>query len=227
MPDAAGLAELLRLLDDCLADTSATAPARWEQFVSRIHGLIAGAVFRALRQGSAAPPRALVDDLVQDTYVKLCADNLAALRRFRGGRPEALVAYLRAVACSVTRDHLRAEAAAKRGANRVDALDDFASTLADPQASAAPLDQQLMFAQLDRWLVAEGDATTGRRDRWIFWLYYRHGLTARAIAAIPAVGLTAKGVESTIHRLTRAARDVFGARAVPTAEGNDVGSPSR
>jgi RNA polymerase sigma-70 factor (ECF subfamily) len=227
MPEDAGLAALLRLLDDCLADTSADAPARWEQFVSRIHGLIAGAVVRTLRQSVDAPPRALVDDLVQDTYVKLCADNLAALRRFRGGRPEALVAYLRAVACSVTRDYLRAEVTAKRGAGRVDALDETAAAIADAPASDESLDRQLLFAQLDRWLTTEGDAATGRRDRWIFWLYYRHGLTAKAIAAIPAVGLTAKGVESTIHRLTRAARAVFGSKALPEREGNDVGTTSR
>jgi len=227
MSEDAGLAALLRLLEDCLADTSAAAPARWEQFVSRIHGLIAGAVVRTLRQTADAPPRALVDDLVQDTYVKLCADNLAALRRFRGGRPEALVAYLRAVACSVTRDYVRAETAAKRGSGRVDTLDDAANAVADPRAAEDPLDRQLLFAQLDRWLTTEGDATTGRRDRWIFWLYYRHGLTARAIASIPAVGLSAKGVESTIHRLTRAAREAFGAHALPLAEGNDVGTASR
>jgi RNA polymerase sigma-70 factor (ECF subfamily) len=227
MSEDAGLAALLRLLDDCLADTSADAPARWEQFVSRIHGLIAGAVVRTLRQSVDAPPRALVDDLVQDTYVKLCADNLAALRRFRGGRPEALVAYLRAVACSVTRDYLRAEVTAKRGAGRIDALDETSVAIADASAAGESLDRQLLFAQLDRWLTTEGDEATGRRDRWIFWLYYRHGLTAKAIAAIPAVGLTAKGVESTIHRLTQSARKVFGAKALPEREGNDVGTASR
>lgn len=227
MSEEAGLPELLRLLEDCLADTSAAAPARWERFVLRIHGLIAGAVWRTLRQTATAPPCGLVDDLVQDTYVKLCADNLAALRRFRGGRPEALVAYLRAVACSVTCDYMRAEAAEKRGAGRVEALDTGTAALADPRSTAEPLDRQLLFAQLDRWLTTNGDATTGRRDRWIFWLYYRHGLTARAIAAIPVVGLSAKGVESTIHRLTRAARELFGAHALPAAEGNDVGTASR
>ncbi len=45
------------------------------------------------------------------------------------------------------------------------------------------------------------------RDRWIFWMYYRHGLTASAISGFDRFELTQKGVESTILRLTRQVRD--------------------
>ena len=117
--DPRGLADLLR---GGMAD-GATA-VDWEDFAERVHGPIAAAVVRGLRQFGAIPTRELVDDLVQDTYVKLCADDLAALRRFRGERPEALVAYLRIVACNVARDHVRAQVAEKRGSGRVDAPGD-------------------------------------------------------------------------------------------------------
>ena len=52
-------------------------------------------------------------------------------------------------------------------------------------------------------LVREIDKQLGcpPRDRNVFWLYYREGLTAAEIAAIPAVGLSVKGVESLIHRM--------------------------
>jgi RNA polymerase sigma-70 factor (ECF subfamily) len=40
----------------------------------------------------------------------------------------------------------------------------------------------------------------------IFLLYYRQGLTASEIAALPALGLTTKGVESIIARLTHMIR---------------------
>jgi RNA polymerase sigma-70 factor, ECF subfamily len=46
-----------------------------------------------------------------------------------------------------------------------------------------------------------------QRSRRIFWLYYRVGLTANAIAALPYIGLSTKGVESTILRLTRLLRE--------------------
>lgn len=223
MPDAA-IAELRRLLDECLSASSAS-PARWEAFVARIHGLIAGMVVRTLRQFGVPPTPELVDDLVQDTYVKLCADNLAALRRFHGGA-EALVAYLRAVAFSVTRDHLRATSAAKRGFERVQAIGDEAiAQIGNREPDREALDRRVLIDEIDRWLTSSAENTTSR-DRWIFWLYYRYGLTARAIADIPAIGLTQKGVESTIFRLTRAVREIFGAPPL-AAEGNDVGTASR
>jgi DNA-directed RNA polymerase specialized sigma24 family protein len=49
------------------------------------------------------------------------------------------------------------------------------------------------------------------RDRRVFWLYYRVGLTANAIASLPAIGLSTKGVESTILRLTRLLRQELAA----------------
>jgi RNA polymerase sigma-70 factor (ECF subfamily) len=43
----------------------------------------------------------------------------------------------------------------------------------------------------------------------IFWLYYQQGMSAKTIASLPAVGLTAKGVESAIFRLTRQVREAL------------------
>ena len=209
--DPRGLADLLR---GCMAD-GATA-VNWEDFAERVHGPIAAAVVRGLRQFGAIPTRELVDDLVQDTFVKLCADNLAALRRFRGERPEALVAYLRIVACNVARDHVRAQIAEKRGSGRVDAPgDDVLAQAPDPASARAAADHKILLGQIDHCL-----ATGGRgRDRSIFWLYYRHGLTAKAISEIPSLGLSQKGVESLLYRLTRVVREIFDA---PTPEGNRV-----
>ena len=44
------------------------------------------------------------------------------------------------------------------------------------------------------------------RDRAIFWLYYKQGLSAKAIAGIRTIGLSVKGVESTIGRMVRLLR---------------------
>lgn len=185
------------------------------------------AVVRALRQFGAAPTRELVDDLVQDAYVKLYADDLSALRRFRGGRPEALVAYLRAVAVNATRDHLRSAGADKRGARHVEMPgDDVLAGTADPQHTEHATERAVLIDQIDRWLLSNTNDTSGGRDRWIFWLYYRYGLTARAISDIPAVGLSQKGVESTIHRLTRLVRSMVDVPAL-AREGNDTANASR
>ena len=65
---------------------------------------------------------------MQDVFVILCANSFAALRQFRGERPEALVTYLRTIAASVAVDSIRASNAKKRGSGRV-------SQFADEDAS--------------------------------------------------------------------------------------------
>jgi DNA-directed RNA polymerase specialized sigma24 family protein len=47
----------------------------------------------------------------------------------------------------------------------------------------------------------------GERDRALFWLYYLQGFTAEEIARLPVAGLTAKGVESALRRVTRWLRE--------------------
>jgi len=44
------------------------------------------------------------------------------------------------------------------------------------------------------------------RDKVVFLLYYRQGLTAKKIAGIPGIDLSEKGVESCLHRLTERVR---------------------
>jgi DNA-directed RNA polymerase specialized sigma subunit len=45
------------------------------------------------------------------------------------------------------------------------------------------------------------------RDRMIFWLYFRQGMSTKEIASLPAIGLGTKGVGSVIERLKRSIRD--------------------
>jgi RNA polymerase sigma-70 factor (ECF subfamily) len=47
------------------------------------------------------------------------------------------------------------------------------------------------------------------RDRQIFWLYYRQGMSAKEIAALSSLSLSVKGVESVIVRLNQLIRNAF------------------
>ncbi len=51
--------------------------------------------------------------------------------------------------------------------------------------------------------TARALATAGDRDRWVFWLYYRHGLTPQAIAAIAALQLAPAEIDQAIDRLAQ------------------------
>jgi RNA polymerase sigma-70 factor (ECF subfamily) len=45
------------------------------------------------------------------------------------------------------------------------------------------------------------------RDRMIFWLYFRQGMSTKEIASLPTIGLGAKGVGSVLERLKHGIRE--------------------
>jgi RNA polymerase sigma-70 factor (ECF subfamily) len=178
------------LIQACVETGDADA---WEEFIHRFHAVIAATVIRTVRRFGEISP-ALIDDLIQDTYLKICANRRRVLREFKAERPESIFGLLKTIAFSVTMDYFRGKPWKAR-------------TLEDPLEDASPAsmpspDRKILLRQIDEFLAATTDPETRQRDRRIFWLHYRHGMTAREIAAIPEIGLTQKGVGSTIQRLT-------------------------
>jgi RNA polymerase sigma-70 factor (ECF subfamily) len=181
------------ILNACL-DTG--NEAAWTAFVERFQPIIASGILRVVRRYGTPNP-ALVDDLVQETYLRLCKDNCRSLREFKAQHDEAIFGYLKVVAISVALDHFRARSAHKR---RGEVEDDHAVSAASVPSSG--IEQAALLQQIDKHLAA----FESERDRTIFWLYYRQGYTANDIASIPHLGLTKKGVESCIYRLTQSLR---------------------
>jgi RNA polymerase sigma-70 factor, ECF subfamily len=182
----------------------------WTEFVHRFHPVISTVVLRAVRNcGGAAP--SLRDDLVQETYLKLCADNCRLLRNFQSHHAGAIFGFLKVVTSNVVLDHFKAAHAAKRGGGGVTAsLEDhepkeerFQESLAGNSAS---IEQTILLHEIDRCLARNVSPSELTRSRRIFWLYYRCGLSARAIASLSEINLTTKGVESILFRLNRAVR---------------------
>src|SRR5579871_4220880 len=95
--------DLVGILKRCLARGT---ESDWEHFIRRAQQTMAIGVLRAL--GTDRFDRNLVDDLVQQTFLRLCDSNFRILRAFRGESENALHVYLRTVAASTAIDHLRA-----------------------------------------------------------------------------------------------------------------------
>jgi RNA polymerase sigma-70 factor (ECF subfamily) len=170
----------------------------WAEFIRRFHPLIAGTVARCARRFGECSAD-LIDDLVQDTFLKLCANRCRILRDFRPQSPEAIFGFLKTVAFNVTLDHFRGGMAEKRGSGQRDvALDTYAGSAVAGGEGLPEVEREILLREIEENLPSDASP----RDRQIFWLYYRHGMTTRAIASIPGLGLTQKGVESVIQRLT-------------------------
>ena len=181
-------------------------PAVWEEFIRRFHPVVARVVLRTARRWGE-PSRQVLDDLIQETYLKLCEDDSRLLRSFQPRFPDAIFGFLKVVAANVVHDHYKSALAEKRGAGQTDALSEAARP-----ASASPavgnfdaMERHIFLQQVDE-VLTRSPGEEQLRNRAIFWLYYQHGLSASAIASLPSIGLTTKGVESTILRMTRMIR---------------------
>jgi RNA polymerase sigma-70 factor, ECF subfamily len=181
------------LIAECVATQD---PAAWQEFVRRFQPLIAGVVARTASRWTPATA-AIVDDLVQETYVKLCTEEFRRLREFESWHEDAIYGFLKSVAYRVTLDHFKVHYAAKRGA-RLRSSSDFDTSLR-VEGRSSSVESEILVRELEEMA---GEVSEESRDRLIFELYYRQGFTTRKIAGLPAIGLSQKGVESCLHRLT-------------------------
>jgi RNA polymerase sigma-70 factor (ECF subfamily) len=180
----------------------------WLEFVRRFHPLIASVVLRVARQWGQASP-AVVDDLVQETYLKICADRSRLLQNFQPTHKDAVYGYVKIFTANLTQDYFKGLSAKKRGGSAATGsleVEVGKDGPREPESATISLERNLLVGQIAACLDGVVSGPTGERDSRIFWLYYRSGLAASEIAALPTIGLSTNGVESTILRLTRIVR---------------------
>ncbi|HEY4933115.1 MAG TPA: sigma-70 family RNA polymerase sigma factor [Terriglobales bacterium] len=203
------------LVDRCIRSDS---PELWEEFVVRTRRLVSAMVFRIARRWGESRSEVL-EDLVQETYLHLYANDRRVLREFHPQSDDAVFGFIKVVAGNVTHDHFRASNAMKRGAERTTNSDEESSfRSAETLAShSGNIEQQVLLGEIESCLEKLLSGPDAPKYKTIFWLYYRQGWSASAIAEIPAFGLSTKGVESLIYRVTRALREKLAGTAAASA----------
>jgi RNA polymerase sigma-70 factor, ECF subfamily len=189
----------------------------WVLFVRTFQPIIVSSISRVVSRCGDTNP-ALIDDLTQETFLRLCKDDARILRQFEVRHETAIFGYIKVIATSVALDHFRARTAQKR-ATEVQ-VDDVHIESA---SQSTKIEQAAVLEEVDRRLAV----TESERDRTIFWLYYRQGYSTREIAAMSHFGLTQKGIESCIHRMTGALRGFLiggGSKFAETVEGKPMQS---
>ncbi len=174
----------------------------WNELVRRTHRVVASVILRVTQQWGGQSLEA-VDDLVQETYLKLCADNCRLLRDFELRHELAFFGFLKVVATNVARDHFRATMSAKRGGMQTQ--NGLESLPGEPFRAQDP-DRDILLSEIEACVRLNVESENPRRDLLIFLMYFRQGFTAEAIASFPSIDLTVKGVESTLLRLIRRIR---------------------
>lgn len=193
----------------------------WREFVRRFSRPIALSVFRVARLWGESST-AVVDDIVQDVFLKFCENDRKILRDFEPRHAESFVAFVKVVAAATANDYFRKCNTAKRGGGvREEEVTDLHPTVFQ---DVEWIERNLLLKQIDELLETAGKNGTGERDRTVFWLYYQQGLTAGAIASLPGIALTVKGVESALHRMTALIRSHLHHPAMVTGRGKKTSS---
>lgn len=187
----------------------------WEEFVRRFR-LVVGSAVRRIAYRYGKPNDAVVDELIQDTFLKVCNDRCRMLRDFKPQHPDAFYGMLKVTAANIAHDYFR------RPRPPMTDVDPF---IPDSHSGPASIEREILLREIADTLGGISTASAAR-DREIFWLYYRQGFTAQAIAAIPCYKLTTKGVESILYRLTCYVRARMAEKepdaAKPQAEGEGI-----
>lgn len=189
------------------------ARSQWDLFFRLAQPVVAAGVKRTLARGSSEGLH-LTDDMIQETFLKLCADDFRVLRSFRADDEAALRVYLKTVAATTVLDHFRSQTTLKQGSGKVlRAIDEDALRVGSRDKAFEQVERENL---IDR--VTECLKTCDDRGRRMFWLYHRQGLTPRTIAALPGIAMTPGAVETAIYRLTGSVRECLrraGALAIP------------
>ena len=64
------------------------------------------------------------------------------------------------------------------------------------------MEDEIALREIDDTIGKHYSGTILARNRAIFWLHHRDGMTAQAIASIAWIELNTKGVETVLRRMT-------------------------
>jgi RNA polymerase sigma factor (sigma-70 family) len=187
----------------------------WAEFVSRVGRPISLTIMRTASLWRE-PSQSLVEDLIQVTYLKLWEGGCRLLRDFAIQRPEAILGYLKKTAANATHDYFKhGHSQSSGGDNRhVSTSDVEPEAGKEVHGSEEKIAFGVFLNEIDEHLKRCLTGPDQERDRMIFWLYFRQGMSTKEIASLPTIELGVKGVGSVIERLKHSIREqILGSRS--------------
>lgn len=177
----------------------------WVEFWHRFHRVIAITVRRRIARYTRWVDLGWVEDLVQDTFHKICKNNYKVLRNFEFWHENAFPGFLKVMTARVVEDDIRKKTSEKEGGGQtLENIDDLLQHPPDPSHPSASIFNNLRMSEIENCLQRRKGEPNFDRDCKMFWLYFRTGFTALEISQLPDIGLNnVKGVESALLRLVK------------------------
>jgi RNA polymerase sigma-70 factor (ECF subfamily) len=180
----------------------------WEEFVRRYRPVIARTVLRVARRWGRPEPQR-IDDLIQDTFLKLCADDARRLRDFVVLHAYSVEAYLQTVANHVTLDHFRREMAQVRDVNKnLELTEEIEPAERCSEAGLlSPMELNVFRSEVEQALKHCAKGPHQERNIAIFWFRHTQGMSPAEISRLPHITLKTKGIDTLVSRLLRCVRE--------------------
>jgi DNA-directed RNA polymerase specialized sigma24 family protein len=140
---------------------------------------------------------------IPETYLRLCARDFRALRSFEHRHEGAFLGFVQVVAANIVRDHFRSVHRNKQTPAELAVEEKLLAAPREAAGGIESMERRVLIREIDSQLNLCTTGPNQERNRRIFWLHYRSGLSACEIAALPGIGLGPKGVETLILRLRR------------------------
>lgn len=163
----------------------------WEHLLIAVRPTLARVVYRVSMQWGVRD-YTLIEDALQEAFLKLNQQRTRLSVLPVNSSDQQLEAYLKVIAANAAHDFWKDRQ--RIDTSSVELCDSLPSSSEDSKVNN--VEQSLLSQKFNALL------DVNKKERTIFWLYYRQGFTAKEIASIAQFGLGVKGVESLIHRLT-------------------------
>jgi RNA polymerase sigma factor (sigma-70 family) len=182
---------LRELVEYCLKGEDQDA---WREFDRRIRPTVRGVVAKRLRCSNVNATNELVGEITQDTFLNLLNHDRRALRK-EWADDHCIFKFVKVVGNNAVVDWLRKNKLLKDP----DELDDAQEFRVAPRPNSA--EKEILYAQVDRALQALESDVNFKRNRAIFWLFYRYGYRDSEIAELAK--LPVKKVQNLLQKYVR------------------------
>ena len=145
--------------------------AAWDEFVRQYSNLVYHTVRKTLHLHHSDPCDDIVEDLYQEVFLSLLANDCRQLKLFRGDGGCTLASWLRMIAARRTIDQLR------KSKQEPESLDATANNLVDGPADSV-FEHQLAEH------LAKAVTDLPARDKLLIALFFRHDLLAQDVASL-------------------------------------------
>jgi RNA polymerase sigma factor (sigma-70 family) len=193
--------------------------ALWAEFYHRFHDRIWGMVYRECQNkgllANSKNAQQLLEDLVQDVYMKIVEKDCSALKNYVGASDNSIFAYLGIISINVVRNYVTSQRAKRRPNIEKSINDDFSAIkdsywMLDPNANLNDAEERLALESLLKEIEEVlDDCAKGKdqdRNKEIFKLCVYKGYSAEEVTSKFEFGLSSKRIGNLISELKKCVR---------------------